>query len=365
MKINKRLLIILSSLVVGVTTISVSAANFFIPSYNAWKETYDAVMEERENRNFEIIEGVTVKTVNLELINYRPSYVISGAYDENVDAEKLTFKLYTKDDRYNLAEVVTKELNTTEKTFRMYTDVSLASADGAGNVNYTIDETTSSPLGDSPEYHCYFPKLVINDNEYDLVNSHLIWNDIQLEHNECLYKIDQTKNGQPRLYKYTDQVIPEDASYTAHGVELAQYENDVCLVIHGTSQGYNRETLSKVFSFELRGTVSSKAVWAIRGTQGGPVIMEEGIENGAWKVFVRLNDIPLTGTGAPYYSRIGDLIVDGKGRTTMGDFIADGVNGTKDLDQIYFGDKLYTIYIKHGTSANDAYGTVGISVKNA
>lgn len=361
-KMNIRKVIIFSSLAVSVIATGVLSLTYFIPSYNEWKETYDAVIEEKENAKLETIQGVTVKDVSLEKINFRPCYVISGKYDETVDPDTLSFKLYTYEERANYAEIVHKEVNTNKRTFRMYTDVSMASADGDGNPMYNHD-SASATLPDNPNIHALYPKLVIGNVEENLVNTHALWNERSIEYKHCKYEIQHNGNkslfpyAMPALVKTSEQEIPQDAVYTATGVEFCQYDHDVCYVLHGTSSGYNRETLSKTITFELRVGITGGTVWAIRGTQGGPVVMDN---NGNWMLYVRLNNIPVASSN-PFYTRFGQILNE---KGDISDLKVPGINGTEDQQYIVEGNKKYTIFINHGTKVADAYGTTGIKIQN-
>ena len=357
---NLRKIIIFSSLASALIATTILSLTYFIPSYNSWKKTYDTVIEENENAKYDNIGGVIVKDVSLEKISFRPCYVISGKYDETVDPDTLSFKLYTYEERANYAEIVKKEINEEKKTFKMYTDVSLASADGDGNSNYDHDSSTNV-LPDNPNIHALYPKLVIGNVEKDLVSTHVLWENKTLEYKDCKYEIKHNDDtsvfpfAMPALVKKTEQVIPEDAVYTATGVEFCQYEEDVCYILHGTSQGYNRDTLSKAITFELRVSNNKTNIWAIRGTQGGPVIMEN---DGSWMLYVRLNNIPSSGTNA-YYTRFGENFNE---KGDIADLKVPGINGTEDQQSIIEGNRKYTIFINHGTTAASGYGTTGVKV---
>ena len=159
----------------------------------------------------------------------------------------------------------------------------------------------------------------------------------------------------PALLKTTEQEIPADATYTATGVEFCSYGDDVCFNIHGTSQGYNRDTLSKDITFELRGMVGTVSTWAIRGTQGGPVIMEE---NGDFILTVKLNNIP-TCKANPFYTRFGNARNE---KNDICDLFIPGINGSVDQQTIKQDGRDYTLYIAHGTGAANGYGTTGVKV---
>lgn len=356
-------IITLSTAALALTVVSLIGANSFLSSYNAWKETYDTVMEEKELNKLENINGVYVTKVTVEHIGYKPCYVIYGKYDETVDTDTLSFKLYTYQERANFAEIVKKEIHEENKSFRMYTDISMCSADGEGNPIYNND-SASQTLPDQISMHAYYPKLVIGDVEKDLVNTKLSWDGDVLEFNDCTYTI-QHNNSQdtfpfamPVLLKTTEQVIPEDATYAATGVELVQYDNDVTFIIRGTSSGYNRETLSKVIAFDMRCANGTSINWGIRGTQGGPVTMEE---DGEFALYVRLNNVPTCGKN-PYYTRFGDIL-NQKG--DISDMIVPGLNGTVDQTTIIESGRKYIAYIGHGTGATNGYNTTGVYITEA
>ena len=145
--------------------------------------------------------------------------------------------------------------------------------------------------------------------------------------------------------------IDEDVS------DFVKYDNDVFYVLHGTSSGYNRDTLSKVISFELRVSKDGSITYPIRGTQGGHLIMEN---NGDFKLYVRLNDVPDSGTNA-YYTRFG------KFDPTPGhipDLRVPGINeNIVDQMKIIEGNREYVLFIEHGTSAANAYNTTGVHIR--
>ena len=352
---NLRLIIKLASIGLSVASVGIITSSIMMNSYGEYKENYDAVMAEKENKKFEEIDGVTVKKVFLRVINNKPSYVITGNYDEEVNPETLSFKLNTYENRANFAEVVHKQYNLEDKSFAMYTDISYISADGNGNTNYNNDSAAVT-LEDSLEWHAYYPKLVIGEKEVDLINTQSIWDGATLEFNNCTYKIKHNKDTSalPILVKTTEQVVSETAYYTATGVEMAQYDNDVFYILHGVSEGYNRDTLSRDLAFELRAGISNGTIFAIRGTQGGHVIMEE---NGNFKLYVRLNDVPATSN--PYYTRFGPY---DESVSHIPDLKVPGVNGTVNQTSIIKGNKKYTMYINHGTNAAGAYGTSGVKI---
>ena len=117
---KRKTLIKLISSMVGVLIVGIGSTITLTGSYNEYMEGYNAVMQERENRKFENIEGVIVKDVSLANINNKPSYVISGIYEEDVNPDTINFKLNTFEDRANFAEIVKKEINKENRTFRMY-----------------------------------------------------------------------------------------------------------------------------------------------------------------------------------------------------------------------------------------------------
>ena len=134
-----RKVIRIGTIIASVLAIGITAAISFGSSYTEYREQYDAVMDEKERSKYETIEGVTVKNVSLENVDNKPSYVISGEYDETVDPETLSFKLNTYADRANFAEIVNKEYDVEKRTFKMSTDITYTSADGDGNTNYNLE----------------------------------------------------------------------------------------------------------------------------------------------------------------------------------------------------------------------------------
>lgn len=355
-------LIKLISSIVGVIIIGVGSTITLTSSYNEYMEGYNAVMQERENRKFENLEGVTVKDVSLANIGNKPCYVVSGSYEEKVNPDTITFKLNTFEDRANFAEIVKKEVDAENRTFRMYTDMTYLSADGDGNVEYNVDGSGASNP-DNQQIHAYYPKLVVGNKEVNMTNSHALWNGRTIEYDNCTYKIVHNNStglfpfAMPAVVKTTTQEIPAEATYTPTGVDFVKYDKDVFYVVHGTSSGYNRDTLSKVVSFELRVSKGGSTIYPIRGTQGGHLIMEN---NGDFKLYVRLNDVPDSGTNA-YYTRCG------KFDPTPGhvpDLTVPGIND-KIVDQtrIVEGNREYILYIKHGTGAVNAYNTTGVYIR--
>lgn len=359
---KRKTLIKLISSMVGVLIVGIGSTITLTGSYNEYMEGYNAVMQERENRKYENIEGVIVKDVSLANINNKPNYVISGIYEEGVNPDTISFKLNTFEDRANFAEIVKKEVDKENRIFRMYTDVSYLSADGEGNDAYNVDASgTANP--DNPQIHAYYPKLIVGDKEVNMINGHSLWNGRTIEYDNCTYKIIHNSNkgvfpfSMPAVIKTTSQEIPTDATYSATGVNFVKYDSDVYFVIHGTSSGYNRDTLSKAVSFELRVAKSGSTIYPIRGTQGGHLIMEN---NGDFKLYVRLNNVPDSGTNA-YYTRFG--IFD----QTIGhipDLNVSGINeNIVDQTKIIEGNREYTLFIAHGTGAVNAYNTAGVHIR--
>ena len=359
--INRKTILIISA-IVGVLVVGIGSTITITSSYNEYMEGYNAIMQERENRKFENIEGVIVKDVSLANMNNKPSYVISGTYEDGVDPNSISFKLNTYEDRANFAEIVHKEIDEEKKIFRMYTDITYLSADGDGNTEYNIDGTASSVNPDNPQIHSYYPKLVIGDKEVNMINTNALWNDRTLQYNDCTYKIVHNNNkgtypfAMPAVVKTTTAEIPSDATYAATGVDFVKYGTDVYYVLHGTSSGYTRDTLSKVLSFEMRVSKNSSPIYAIRGTQGGHLIMEN---NGDFKLYVRLNNVPDCGTNA-YYTRFGKF---DESINCLPDLKVPGINGIVDQTRIVEGNREYIIYIAHGSGAASAYNTTGVYIR--
>ena len=80
-------------------------------------------------------------------------------------------------------------------------------------------------------------------------------------------------------------------------------------------------------------------------------------ENGNFKLYVRLNDVPATSN--PYYTRFGPY---DESVSHIPDLKVPGVNGTVNQTSIIKGNKKYTMYINHGTNAAGAYGTSGVKI---
>ena len=97
--INRKTILIISA-IVGVLVVGIGSTITITSSYNEYMEGYNAIMQERENRKFENIEGVIVKDVSLANMNNKPSYVISGTYEDGVDPNSISFKLNTSSFKY-------------------------------------------------------------------------------------------------------------------------------------------------------------------------------------------------------------------------------------------------------------------------